>query len=222
MVIDILSWLVWGFALIFTIAQWQLKFGHADGGVRLIAGRNAMVLSVALLICLFPGVSKFHLIWAVPIFYFGTVWITGTLMGRRIDQGLARIQHGHESTGRPLVDIIKEETDLIRHGTLPESPSVPMVPAGGLSPSQAASELDSLRVELEKKKRELQLLEDPETIFAFGLMALDGDGVEKNSAEAAGWFRIAGEMGHVGAQHNLGTLYEAGDGVEFDACEAAK
>jgi TPR repeat protein len=40
-----------------------------------------------------------------------------------------------------------------------------------------------------------------------------GDGVPKNSAEAAKWYRLAAEQGNVSAQFDLGVLYLNGDGV---------
>lgn len=84
------------------------------------------------------------------------------------------------------------------------------------------SELESLRAERDRLQRELELLEDPETICSFGDMADDGDGVEQDYAEAANWYRIAAKQGHSRAQHNLALKYESGEGVSQDYSEAAK
>jgi hypothetical protein len=62
---------------------------------------------------------------------------------------------------------------------------------------------------------------DPETQFMFGQMFMDGDGVEQDYSAAAHWFRIAGESGHAGAQHNLALMCENGKGVPQDYSEAA-
>jgi hypothetical protein len=78
------------------------------------------------------------------------------------------------------------------------------------------------QAEIARLSRELELLEDPETIFSFGQMSFEGDGVEQNYVEAAAWFRIAADQGHVGAQHNLALMYENGEGVPQDYSEAAK
>jgi hypothetical protein len=81
---------------------------------------------------------------------------------------------------------------------------------------------EELRAELEKKKRLLHLLEDPETICSFGQMAYDGDGVEQSYIEAANWYRIAAEAGNARAQHNLSLMYENGEGVEQDDSESLR
>lgn len=84
-----------------------------------------------------------------------------------------------------------------------------------------AEEQDALD-EIERLRRELAHLEDPQTIFSFGQMSFDGDGAEQNYVEAAAWFHIAAEQGHAGAQHNLALMYEDGQGVLQDYSEAAK
>ncbi len=75
---------------------------------------------------------------------------------------------------------------------------------------------EKLVEELTRKKEMLRLLEDPATIYQFGLMAYDGDGQEQDYSEAAAWFRMSAEQGHSGAQHNLALMYEEGLSVEQD------
>jgi len=55
-------------------------------------------------------------------------------------------------------------------------------------------------------------------------MLMLGHGVERNFPEAARWYRMAAEQGHVDAQYNLGVMYDngAGGGVKQDYQEAAK
>jgi uncharacterized protein len=48
-----------------------------------------------------------------------------------------------------------------------------------------------------------------------------GDGVDKDSAESAKWFRKAAEQGDDQAQYNLGVMYANGSGVPNDDTEAA-
>ena len=80
----------------------------------------------------------------------------------------------------------------------------------------ADAEIDRMRSEINRLQRDLELLEDPETICSFGQMAFDGDGVEQDYIEAAKWYQMATEQGHAGIQNNLGALYESGDGVLQD------
>jgi TPR repeat protein len=48
-----------------------------------------------------------------------------------------------------------------------------------------------------------------------------GQGVARNYAEAARWFRRAAEEGDVVAQYTIGNMYYAGQGVAQDHAEAA-
>lgn len=41
-----------------------------------------------------------------------------------------------------------------------------------------------------------------------------GETVVRDTTEAAKWFRMAAELGHPGGQYRMGTLHEAGNGVE--------
>lgn len=53
-----------------------------------------------------------------------------------------------------------------------------------------------------------------------GLMYSRGHGIPRDDAEAAYWYRLAGEQGLGIAQHNLGILYKNGEGVPKDAVSA--
>ena len=46
-----------------------------------------------------------------------------------------------------------------------------------------------------------------------GVMYYKGQGVTRNYAEAAKWFRKAAEQGFAEAQYNLGVMYYKGQGV---------
>lgn len=84
------------------------------------------------------------------------------------------------------------------------------------------AEIEKMQSEVDRLRRDLQLLEDPETICSFGQMAFDGDSVEQDYVEAANWYKIAAEQGHAKSQHNLALMYENGQGVSRDCAEAAK
>jgi TPR repeat protein len=83
-------------------------------------------------------------------------------------------------------------------------------------------ELEKMKLEATRLQQDLAHLENPETICVFGQMAFDGDGVEQDFVQAAGWFKIAAEKGHARAQHNLALMYESGQGVPQDPAQAAK
>ena len=49
--------------------------------------------------------------------------------------------------------------------------------------------------------------------FDLGLIYNGGDGVTRDYAEAAKWFRMAAEQGHASAQFYVGLMYRDGQGV---------
>jgi len=58
--------------------------------------------------------------------------------------------------------------------------------------------------------------------FNLGAMYDKGEGVTKDLAEAAKWYRQAAEQGLAVAQSNLGSMYANGEGVQKDSIEAVK
>lgn len=63
---------------------------------------------------------------------------------------------------------------------------------------------------------------DANAQYGLGVLYTDGDGVPKDPAQAALWFRKAADQGHLDAQYNLGVIYANGEGVPKDYAEAAK
>jgi len=63
---------------------------------------------------------------------------------------------------------------------------------------------------------------DPAAQFNVAMMYVRGQGVERDLARAAAWFRKSAEQGRVDAQAKLGALYAHGQGVQQDFNEAAR
>ena len=63
---------------------------------------------------------------------------------------------------------------------------------------------------------------DANAQFNLGWMYENGDGVQKDSTEAAKWFLKSAEQGNAAAQNNIGMMYAHGDGVLKDTTEGAK
>jgi hypothetical protein len=61
---------------------------------------------------------------------------------------------------------------------------------------------------------------DPLEQFALGVRYATGDEVKQDYNEAAHWFSLAADQGHVGAQETLGAYYWAGRGVPQDLPKA--
>ncbi len=76
--------------------------------------------------------------------------------------------------------------------------------------------------ELQRLRKDLEPLEDPETICSFGQMACDGDGVEQDYVEAIRLYHEASEHGDAAAQCTLGRCYALGNHVPVDSVEAYK
>ena len=63
---------------------------------------------------------------------------------------------------------------------------------------------------------------DAESEVEFGRRYDKGEGVVKDHAEAAKWYRKAAEQNYAAAQYNLGVCYLHGEGVVKDQVEAVK
>ena len=63
---------------------------------------------------------------------------------------------------------------------------------------------------------------DADTAYKRGLAHANGDGVPKDDAEAAKWFRLGADQGLAEAQFALGGMYGNGRGVTQDDVEAAR
>ncbi len=61
---------------------------------------------------------------------------------------------------------------------------------------------------------------DREAAHALGMLYLNGDGVTRNTAMAAGWFNRAAEAGHTEAAYHLGNAYRLGLGTPKDIASA--
>ena len=59
-------------------------------------------------------------------------------------------------------------------------------------------------------------------LYNLGVMYRNGEGVSRDDAEAAKWFRMAAEQGNPDAQVNLGLMYRYGEGVQRSVSEAVE
>lgn len=57
---------------------------------------------------------------------------------------------------------------------------------------------------------------DTDAQSILGYMYLAGEGVPRDYAQAASWYRKAADQGQAGAQNNLGLIYYNGEGVPRD------
>lgn len=72
-VIEIAEWVVWGIAMLLGFAF--LMNRHKDGGVALLSRRYAILVLAGALITFVTDISKFHLLWWMPIAYFLNMYL---------------------------------------------------------------------------------------------------------------------------------------------------
>ncbi len=63
---------------------------------------------------------------------------------------------------------------------------------------------------------------DPTDQCQLGIMYYNGEGIEKNYAEAVRYYRLAADQGNANGQNGLGNCYYNGEGVEKNYAEAAR
>ena len=83
-----------------------------------------------------------------------------------------------------------------------------------LAPTSMAADIELLRKQAEAGNEQAQ--------FDLGVAYGKGQGVPRDSTEAAKWTRMAAVQGSAGAQYNLGNAYSYGEGVPQDYAEANK
>lgn len=111
-VANVSGFAIWLSVAAFTWTQWRHKFQHPDGGVRIMAGRSALALTVGLLVTCIANfnVSRLHLLWFAPLAFFGSNALTLALMRRNMAISWDRMKSESERTGVPLVEILQRET----------------------------------------------------------------------------------------------------------------
>ena len=88
--------------------------------------------------------------------------------------------------------------------------------------TQAQRALSSFQDRLVQKDYERATTGDPQAQFEMGERFYQGLGVNQDYAQAAAWFQLAANRGHVRAQYILGVMCFLGRGVPADAAEAYK
>ncbi len=79
--VAILAWVVWGTCAFILLCQIPIMFDR-DPGKRLMAGSFAVIGSLGLAATLFYGVSKFHMLWWLPVSLLLTLLITQMYVAR--------------------------------------------------------------------------------------------------------------------------------------------
>ena len=90
-----------------------------------------------------------------------------------------------------------------------------------LSPKEIAHRLSGPRADVAAFVRAAAEAGSAEAQARFGQMLLDGDGVERDAAQAFAWFERAARAGHLEAANMVGRCHDLGWGVPVDKTKAA-
>ncbi len=112
------GWAVWTVLAGYTAVLWTTKVRHANGGVRFLAGRAAILFTVVLFISLDPRFQKVHLIWLAIILYMLSMTWNGMVLDARVKRIPKRAAAESKRTGEAEADIIQRE--LKRWGYEPQ------------------------------------------------------------------------------------------------------
>ena len=88
--------------------------------------------------------------------------------------------------------------------------------------SAAAEKLPMSERELAETRLLAEWVGEPEKQFILGNVYYEGEGVSRDYAEAARWFRLSADQGLAESQYMLGVMYDRGDGMPQDYAKAVK
>lgn len=99
----------------------------------------------------------------------------------------------------------------------PRTPSLPSSPVSRPPPINAAQLTIDRQAERQKRGEVERCLEaakrgDINAQAMMGTFYYRGEGVEKNTAKAEMWWKMAAQQGHPGAKHNLASMKRSGQG----------
>ena len=100
---------MWAFFAFLALGQWKWKFTHPDGGVRIISGRIAFVLTTSLIFTTMMDVHKLHLLWACPLLIIGAQVITAAIWEDKANRLISHLRAKSERTGQSMADMLHEE-----------------------------------------------------------------------------------------------------------------
>lgn len=95
------SWIIWSICLFIALLQLFL-LNSKDGGVKRIAFSFFLFLALGLLATTFGSISKFHLLWWLPVAYFASTFIFQWRVKRNSD---AYFKEGNQIQKVPMVGV---------------------------------------------------------------------------------------------------------------------
>jgi CHASE2 domain-containing sensor protein len=88
----IIEWVVWAIACVFLLSFFLAALSQHDSGLRSHHMRHCLLLVPGLLITVITPISKFHLLWWVPVTFFLNILLSNILLSLRLKRGLRNFE----------------------------------------------------------------------------------------------------------------------------------
>ena len=88
----IIEWVIWAIACIFLLSFFVAAFSQRDPGIRSHHMRYCLLLVPGLLVTVITPISKFHLLWWVPVTFFLNMLLSTMLLSLRLKRGLPNLE----------------------------------------------------------------------------------------------------------------------------------
>lgn len=116
----IINWIIWGITCLIAIAQIP-SMTNKDGGVKTLAMRFFLLLTIGLIITAIAPISKLHLLWWIPVSYLGNAFVFNYLVSKSLKPLLDKIsmpQFGNQVSWNIAYKNVFKIVDFDRNGSV--------------------------------------------------------------------------------------------------------
>lgn len=88
----IIEWIIWAIACVFLLLFFLAALSQHDPVIRSLHMRYCLLLAPGLLVTVMTPISKFHLLWWVPVSFFLNMLLSTILLSLRLTRGLRNFE----------------------------------------------------------------------------------------------------------------------------------
>lgn len=88
----IIEWVIWAIACVFLLSFFLAALYQHDPGIRSHHMRYCLLLAPGLLVTVITPISKFHLLWWVPVTFFLNLLLSNIILSLRLKRGLRNFE----------------------------------------------------------------------------------------------------------------------------------
>jgi len=88
----IIEWVIWAIACVFLLSFFLAALYQHDPGIRSHHMRYCLLLALGLLVTAITPISKFHLLWWVPVTFFLNLLLSNIILSLRLKRGLQNLE----------------------------------------------------------------------------------------------------------------------------------